>query len=499
MTQDAEICHRAVPAEGKEMRSRRMSECGGEGAIATQSPVEHRLELRRKDGSVAELIYRPHSSELFWAESGAPVDLSPVGFKYEPMGTRQWVPAEAISPTRPGTKGRAIRTLKIQMGLKCNYACPYCNQTSRPESSHGSPDDAREFLAQLPSWFKAVNDDGDGLTIEFWGGEPFVYWKTMRLLGEELRTRYPNAFFNVVTNGSVLDDEKIDWLDRMKFSVAISHDGPGQKSNRGKDPFDDPANAEAIRKLYRRLYPKGLINFNCVLARNNLSLSAIRRYLADKMGCPEGDIRLSTEEMLLPYEALGMEFSLHGPDERQALFQRLYLDIVRGGAVQVLNVREKLHDFFGSLASARPASALGQRCAMDRNDTVAVDLKGNVLTCQNTPGDVGNRIGHVSNYEGVRLDKAYHWSARDECNDCLVLQMCRGSCMRLTGGLWAKACENSYAYNLAILTVGIEYLTGCRWDAGRYLASYRTPENCSQTSGVAVRIQCEGPRRGRSL
>lgn len=446
-----------------------MHEHGPDVAIKPQSKVEHRIELRRKDGSPAAVIYRPHSSELRWADTDDQVDLSPVGFKYESMGSRRWVPAEAVSPTRPGTKGRAIRTLKIQMGLKCNYSCSYCNQTSRPESSHGSPDDAREFLAQLPTWFRAVNDEGDGLTIEFWGGEPFAYWKTMKLLGEDLRARYPKAFFNVVTNGSVLDDEKIDWLDRMGFSVAISHDGPGQKPNRGKDPFDDPANAETIRKLYRRLHPKGLVNFNCVLARNNLSLSAIRRYLAEKMACPAGDIRLSTEEMLLPYEAQGKELSLHGPDEREALFRHLYLDIVRDGAVQVLNVREKLHDFFSSLAVGRPAYTLGQRCAMDRRDTLAVDLKGNVLTCQNTPAVADGRIGHVSDYESVRLNRAYHWSARNGCRDCLVLQMCRGSCMRLTGDLWAKACENSYVYNLAILAVAIEHLTGCRWEVGKYL------------------------------
>ena len=415
------------------------------------------------------MLYRPHTSELRWADADERIDLSSVGFRYDDGRRRDWMLAQAVSPENPGTKSHSIRVLKIQMGLKCNYSCPYCNQTSRPKSSHGSRDDARKFLAQLPTWLRAA--DGDGLSIEFWGGEPFVYWKTMKLLGENLRARYPKAFLNVVTNGSVLDDEKIDWLDRMGVSVALSHDGPGQKANRGYDPFDDPANAEAICKLYRRLQPKGLINFNCVLARNNLSLSAIRRYLAGKLACATGDIRLSTEEMLLPYETRGMELSLHGLDEREALYRHLYLDIVRDGAVQVLNVREKLHDFFGSLASGRPASALGQRCAMDRSDTVAVDLKGNVLTCQNTPGDAAGRIGHVSDYEGVRLDKAYHWSVRNGCSDCLVLQMCRGSCMRLTGDLWAKACENSYAYNLAILAVAIEHLTGCRWETGKHLAS----------------------------
>jgi uncharacterized protein len=40
---------------------------------------------------------------------------------------------------------------------------------------------------------------------------------------------------SVITNGSILSDEIIDWLMMLDFAVAISHDGPGQ-SVRGPDP-----------------------------------------------------------------------------------------------------------------------------------------------------------------------------------------------------------------------------------------------------------------------
>lgn len=426
-------------------------------------PVEFHLPVRRPDGAAAGLLYRPHSSELRWVDTGGRVDLSPVGLNYETGKARKWARVPAISPDNPGRKNRAIRALKIQMGLKCNYHCTYCNQTSRPRASHGNLDDARRFLAQLPTWLVPVSDDGRGLTIEFWGGEPFIYWKTMRFLAEELHERYPKAVFNVVTNGSVLDDEKIDWLDRMQFSVAISHDGPGQKPNRGEDPFDSQGPVGFLRKLHRRLHPKGLINFNCVLARNNMSLSAIRCDLADKLGCAPGEVRLSTEELLLPYEDEGYRLSLQDEEDRHSLFMHLYRDLSGPGAVRVLNIRDKLLDFFKSIAVGRPATALGQRCGMDRRDTLAVDLQGNVLTCQNTPADEINTAGHVGDYDGIRLRAAYHWSWRSECRNCLVLQLCRGSCMRLTGNLWRKACENSYVYNLALLAVGIEHLTGCHW------------------------------------
>ena len=56
-----------------------------------------------------------------------------------------------------------------------------------------------------------------GLRVEFWGGEPLVYWKTLKPLAEELRNKYPNAIFGLITNGSLLDTEKNDWLEKLNI------------------------------------------------------------------------------------------------------------------------------------------------------------------------------------------------------------------------------------------------------------------------------------------
>lgn len=423
---------------------------------------EFKLSLRMPQGDRVGLIYRPHSSELLWADTEERVSIAHVGIDYDLKPGRKWPVAKAVSPETPVGKSRAIRALKIQMGLKCNAQCSYCNQTARPLDSHGNLHDAKTFLDGLPAWLEPVGTDGlgSGLRIEFWGGEPFVYWKTMKYLAEALHRRYPKAVFNVVTNGTVLDQEKIEWLDKYEFSVAISHDGPGHKQNRGADPFDDPASAENLRKLYAQLHPKGLISFNCVLAKNSLSLASVRDHIAAKIGCSRDELPLSTEEIVLPYEEVGHGLSLHTEADHAALLHTLFRDVTRGGALQVLNVKDKLEDFFRSLALGRPAEALGQRCGMDREDTLAVDLKGNVLTCQNTAASDGHKIGAVDDYANIRLDTAWHWSKREECPNCPVLQLCKGGCLRLEGALWRKACDNSFTYNLALLAAGLHLLTG---------------------------------------
>jgi len=104
---------------------------------------------------------------------------------------------------------------------------------------------------------------------------------------------------------------------------------------------------------------------------------------------------------------------------------------------------------------------------MDRIDSIAVDLKGNVLTCQNVsaasaaPNGQAHRIGHVSDLAAVKLDTATHWSKRRDCPSCPMLQICQGSCMFLEGPLWDRSCDNAYSDAVPIFAAGIEFLTGC--------------------------------------
>lgn len=421
--------------------------------------LEFLLRSRLPNGKQVELLYRPHISELRWADTGKRLSLKPVGLDYDLDPNRKWPIAHAISPDNPGRKRLPIRALKIQMGLKCNYRCSYCNQTARPEDSHGNPDLARKFLAEMPSWF-VPPPENEELRIEFWGGEPFVYWKTMRLLGDELRARYPRALFSVVTNGSILDDEKIEWLLRNKVMVTISHDGPRQIDNRGQDPFDDPQLAAAIRKLYTAMRPLGLVNFNCVLAKNNMSFAAIISHIAERLGCRSEELPLATEELVLPYEETGMGLSLHSAAEIRSFRHAFGKELSASSALGTLNIREKLQDFYLSLAKGRPSKALVQRCGMDREDTLAVDLKNNVLTCQNTAATDRHLVGNVSDLGMVRLDTVRHWLKREECRRCPVIQLCKGGCMRLEGERWQQACQNSYIYNIVLLRAAVRVLLG---------------------------------------
>jgi uncharacterized protein len=414
-------------------------------AVPTAGPV-YALLCTAPDGTAVRLRYSPHDSALV-DESGASLlaDAEPGEFAEAPV----------VAPDTPGRKVRQVHTLKIQLGLRCNYACSYCSQASSvPEAVVTRSADADRFIAELDGWLQ-----GSPARVEFWGGEPLLYFGKLRRLVPALRSRFPQAVLAMVTNGSLLDAEILDFIEANDILVAVSHDGPGQHL-RGPDPFDDPVLAGRLRELWRRRGPgRHRVTFNVVLTPANADLAATRAWFADRLGDP--DVALDVEGIVGVYDERTLGGAGAWTEQQYARMHRGIVDAFQTGAsMQFWSLREKARDFVHSLQSHRPAAALGQKCGMDAQDQLAVDLHGHVMTCQNT-GAVGrHRIGHVQSLEQARLVTATHWSRRDSCGHCPVLQLCRGSCMYLEGEHFAQSCDNEYRYNLAILAGVLKVATG---------------------------------------
>lgn len=401
----------------------------------------------QQNGQKVMLHYENQASTLTWSDGTLVVQAQPATFR----------DATAVSVDQPGRKGN-IRTLKVSLGLSCNYECSYCSQRFVPHAASTNPDDVQPFLAQLSD---ALIEPPE--RIEFWGGEPFVYWKTLKPLAENLRQLYPTAHFNIITNGSLLDTEKNEWLDRLGFAVGLSHDGPGYHA-RGMDPLNDLEKRAGIMDLYGRLHPQGRISINAMMNAGNRSRAHVQAWLQEQFG---PDVRIGEGTFIDPYDEGGMAATFQTQADHIA-YRAMAFKEMRLGMTSSFDIgQQKIVDFVQSIRIARPASALGQKCGMDKSDQIAVDLHGNVLTCQNVsaaataPNGQSHQIGHLSNLQAVKMRTATHWSKRKDCASCPVLQLCKGSCMFLDGPLWNSACDAAYSDNVPFLAAAIEYLTGC--------------------------------------
>ena len=157
-----------------------------------------RLNVRERDGSRHVWEYDNVTNEL-WRE-GALLDLS----KDERVS--QYISCKNHrTQVFSDNKSKDLYDLRIQLGLRCNMHCRYCAQSDRAlEKACWGPKDVPAFIAKL----KAGNVNVTGV-IELWGGEPFVYWKTIKNLVPQLREMYPNVRFAMITNGTLLTEDKI--------------------------------------------------------------------------------------------------------------------------------------------------------------------------------------------------------------------------------------------------------------------------------------------------
>ena len=187
----------------------------------------------------------------------------------EKTKTKTWDTVPINTPEQPLGKTNKVKTLKIQLGLSCNYSCEYCSQRFIPHADETNSKYVDKFVQNLDLWM-----EGEPKRIEFWGGEPLVYIKTIKPLAEKLKEKFPNSEFIMITNGSLLNPDINEWIDNMGFGIGLSHDGPGQPV-RGPDPLEDEEAKAGIIDLIQRLAPKGRISFNTMMNRENMDLSLI--------------------------------------------------------------------------------------------------------------------------------------------------------------------------------------------------------------------------------
>jgi uncharacterized protein len=376
-------------------------------------------------------------------------------------GSTETVPFSKDDPLKKSNK---IHTLKIQLGLSCNYSCDYCSQKFVERPPETSKKDIDDFIKKLDV---LEFSEERGLKIEFWGGEPLVYWKTLKPLAEALQEKFDHwekkPTFGIVTNGSLLTREICSWLYYMGFGVGISHDGPGQ-SVRGPDPFDDPEKKEIILEFYKVMKQQHRISFNSMLNNKNISRKAVYEWFAELTGDP--DVSIGEGSIVDAYDEDGVASSLDSLEEHFAFRRNAFNDIYStDGSINFNLTLQKVDDFTKSVLSHRRSKYVGQKCGMDDQNTIAVDLKGNIVTCQNvsvmetSKNGESHLGGNLEDYSNVELKSVTHWKNRNNCSSCPVLHLCKGSCMYLDGKYWDVTCDNAYSDNIALFSLSIEKIT----------------------------------------
>jgi len=370
-----------------------------------------------------------------------------------------------FSKDQPLKKSRSIKKIKIQLGLSCNYSCDYCSQRFVERPNETTKKDIDDFMEQLSNL--DFNEE-IGLKIEMWGGEPMVYWKTLVPLTAALQKKFGHwtkkPMFSMITNGSLLTTEKCNWLYDNNYFVSISHDGPAQHV-RGPDPFEDPILKQVVLDFYYRMKVDGRISFSSVLTSTQFSRKAIYDWWVNFTG--DSDVSLSEGMFIDSYDDGGLTNSISSKAMHFEYRKTSYSEYTNtNGKLGFYLITRSIRDFAHSVLSHTDAKFVGQKCGMDSENTLAVDLKGNVITCQNVSSvetamnGTPHLGGSISDIENVAITSATHWRNRPDCASCPVVHLCKGACMFLEDKHWQASCNNSYSTNIAFFSIVFEKITG---------------------------------------
>ncbi|GAB0174717.1 MAG: His-Xaa-Ser system radical SAM maturase HxsB [Candidatus Altimarinota bacterium] len=120
----------------------------------------------------------------------------------------------------------------IIVTLRCNHKCQYCHAAAAPSSAKQfdmTEDIARSTVDTL--FYSPLND----ITIEFQGGEPLLNWKIVQFIIEYAITKAQKlnkkVRFALVSNMSLMDEEKLSYLMKYKVGLSTSLDGTEEIHN----------------------------------------------------------------------------------------------------------------------------------------------------------------------------------------------------------------------------------------------------------------------------
>lgn len=354
----------------------------------------------------------------------------PITMKYGTYGS-----TSDVSVSKPGYRDkaevrrtRAPKVIKILLGDACNYQCEYCRQ-----GEHGKklPYNRRKISNLLHALNDAL-DLSDLQRVEYWGGEPLLYWKEIKELTSFFNFINEDIYKHITTNGSLFTEEIVDYICETPFLVKLSHDGPSQHVRTG-DPLEK--NKDLILRLHKHLRSPdtGKFYINSVLTKHCISPREIVQWYRDNIA---EDITVMKIEPVIPYTSGAMDLAVPA-DQLERFSSQITTDLIIGDIVRSVLDYQMLWDRYMQMTRDQEYRYVinEAKCQSAQEEMITVDMDGNVTPCQvYSVDDYNILLGHISKFNKIDNTIPYPPERYTKCHTCPVVSLCRGVCPWLSPG-----------------------------------------------------------------
>lgn len=170
-----------------------------------------------------------------------------------------------------------LEKLTLQVTQRCNLRCEYCIYSGNYDTrTHSELDMGFDTAKKAIDLYLNASNELDELTVAFYGGEPLLNIELIRQCVNYIheRTRGRKVVFSVTTNGTLLNEKIVSFLEEHKFNVMISLDGSQKEHDTYRKFQNGRGSFGVIQKNLRRIKEKHTeffkgITYNSVLNPEN--------------------------------------------------------------------------------------------------------------------------------------------------------------------------------------------------------------------------------------
>ena len=341
----------------------------------------------------------------------------------------------AEEPKAAPVKSHELKAMCIHICHDCNLRCKYCF------ADEGAYHAAREMMSlatakQAIDFLIANSGARKILEVDFFGGEPLmnldVIKETVAYAKAEAAKRGKRFLFTTTTNGLLLNDDAIAFLNAEMENVVLSLDGRPEIHDADSKTVSGKGSYDAVTHKTNKYVPMpGDKNYYVrgTFTAKNLDFSKDVLYLAD-----QGFASLSVEPVVTDIPELQIRQE-HLP-AIEAEYEKLCDEyICREAEGKGFSFFHFHIDLEGGPCLAKRVSACGAG-----NEYLSVVPNGDLYPCHQFAGDKKWRMGSV--YEGITAPEIRSLFAssslftREKCGACFAKFICSGGCS-----------ANNYHYN----------------------------------------------------
>lgn len=350
--------------------------------------------------------------------------------------------------------GAPVKALCLHVAHDCNLRCKYCFAST---GDFGTGRKIMPFEVAKKAIDFVIERSGKrrNIEVDFFGGEPLMAWDTVKQTIDYARSieeEHGKKFrFTITTNGLLLDDEKIDYINANMDNVVLSLDGRPSVNDEMRKTVSGAGSYDIIvpkfQKLVEKRDPKLDYYARGTFTGKNLDFAEDVLHIADA-----GFDRLSVEPVAAE-DGCGYELTEADLDKIYAEYDRL-TDIM-----EARRKEGKPFHFFHFMVDLNQGPCVVKRlrgCGAGY-EYVAVTPEGDIYPCHQFVGNEEFKQGSVLDgsfdMEIARKFASMNIYTREKCSDCWAKFYCSGGC---------SAANHNFSHDL-----NVPYEMGCKMEKKR--------------------------------